>query len=357
MVINGQPSVVNRFNMIRFEHPEFFWAFAALPLLIAFFLVVKMYRKKAIVKLGEEHLLTQLMPDFSNKKINVKFIIWMLALVFLIIAAVNPQGGFKKQQAKTESVDVFIALDISKSMLAQDVSPNRMERSKRFVSDLIGELRGNRIGSIIFAGDADIQMPLTDDYAMAQTLAKSTNTKMAIAQGTAIKEAIELTMKSFQKNDDHQKAMIIVTDGEDHEEGVIKKASEALADGIVIYTVGVGTAGGANIPIFMDGVAELKRDIDGNIVTTKLNEEMLRDIAKTGGGNYFNLTNNDDQIIANLKERIDQLDSRHFNQQDFQARESYFQYPLAIALILLIAEFLMSFKNSTWLGNRDIFEV
>ena len=341
--------------MFRFEHPEFLWALALLPVIIGFFIMMSRYRKRALLRFGDIGLLEQLMPDFSNNKPVIKFSLLMLSMIFLIIAWSNPQWGTKKQKIKRESVDIFIALDVSKSMLAQDISPNRMERAKRFVGDMTDALKGNRIGSIVFAGNAYMQMPLTTDYSAAKLFAKSSSTRMAPSQGTAINEAIDLVIKTFERDSKHQKALIIVTDGEDHEEEAIEKASEALADGIVIYTVGVGTAAGGNIPVFQNGVAELKTDEAGNVVTTKLNEDMLRGVAKAGGGNYFNLNNNNDKkVISELTERVEQLDKRVFEQRVFEEYDSYFQYFLFIGLLFLVGEFLLDFKKSKYLTSNKL---
>ncbi len=342
--------------MFQFEHPEFFWAFAAFPLMIAFFVMTGLYRKRAMQRFGENSLLMQLMPEYSTKKHLVKFIIFMIAMTFLVIAWTNPQRGTKKQKVKRESVDVFIALDLSKSMLAQDIAPNRMERAKRFVSDLTDALKGNRIGTVIFAGNAYLQMPLTTDYSAAKMFARSANTQMVPSQGTALKEAIKIVMESFERDDKHQKALVIVTDGEDHEKEVVELASEALADGIVIYTVGVGTIDGAPIPVFENGVERMKRDIGGEIVTTRLNEDMLRNVAKAGGGNYFNIKA-DRKIISKLKERVEQLDKRSFEQRVFETYDSYFQIPLFIGILLIVLEFMLDFRKSRWWGSRDIFDV
>ena len=347
--------------MFRFEHPEFLWAFGAIPILIGFFITMIQMRKRAVKRFGEEGLLLRLMPEFSQRKHTVKFIILMVSVLFLIIAWANPQWGTKKQKVKRQSVDVFLALDVSKSMLAEDIAPNRMERAKKFVSTLTDAIKGNRIGTIVFAGNAYLQMPLTTDYSAVSLFAKSANTSMVPTQGTAIGEAIQLVIKSFERDDKHQKAMIIITDGEDHEDEAIKLANEAGSDGIVIYTIGVGTAAGATIPVVHNatGVVSPKLDVNGDVVQSKLNEEMLRDIAKEANGNYFNLKNNNDRkIIAEVADRINKLEKREFEQRVFEEYQSYFQYFLAIGLLLFIAEFMLDFRKSRWWWvKKDIFKV
>jgi len=343
--------------MFQFEHPEFLWAFLILPVLVAFFVAMRLYQKRALKRFGEEGLLARLMPEFSKNKHTVKFIILMIASAFLIIAWANPQWGTKKQKVKRQSVDVYIALDISKSMLAEDVQPSRLERSKRFVGELVDALKGNRIGNIIFAGHAYLQMPLTDDYSAAKMMVQSSTTEMAPTQGTAIGEAIQLVMKSFERDDKHQKALIVISDGEDHEEKAMELASEAKASGVFVYTVGVGTEYGGTIPENRNGLKQSKRDKDGNVVVTKLNQGMLRDVAKAGGGNYFNLKT-DKNIVSALNQRIEQLEKREFEHQRFDEYNSYFQYFLFFGILLIVLEFLLDFRKSRlWVNRRDIFKV
>jgi Ca-activated chloride channel homolog len=346
--------------MFRFEHPEFLWAFGAIPVLIGFFITMIKARKRAIQRFGEEGLLLRLMPEFSQQKHTVKFIILMVALLFFIIAWANPQWGTKKQKVKRESVDVFIALDVSQSMMAEDITPNRMERAKKFVSNLTDALKGNRIGTIVFAGNAYLQMPLTTDYSAVKIFAKSANTDMTPTQGTAIGEAIQLVIKSFERDDKHQKAMIVITDGEDHEDEAIKLANEAAGDGIVIFTVGVGTVEGGTIPALdeMTGTISLKRDVNGDVVQSKLNEQMLRDIAEEANGNYFNLQDQEKKIISEIADRVGKLEKREFEQRIFEEYDSYFQYFLAFGLLLFVAEFMLDFRKSRWWWvNKDIFKV
>ena len=270
-------------------------------------------------------------------------------------------GHEKSKKSNEKVLTCLLALDVSQSMLAEDIVPNRMERAKKFVSNLTDAIKGNRIGTIVFAGNAYLQMPLTTDYSAVNLFAKSANTNMVPSQGTAVGEAIQLVIKSFERDDKHQKAMIIITDGEDHEDEAIKLANEAASDGVVIYTIGIGTAKGGTIPVVNNatGQSSPKRDVNGDIVQSKLNEEMLRDIAKEGNGNYFNLKNNNDRkIIAQVADRINKLEKREFEQRVFEEYESYFQYFLAFGLLLFVAEFMLDFRKSRWWWvNKDIFKV
>ena len=342
--------------MFKFEHIEHLYGFGILPLLILFFVITWYFKKRAIARFGESGLMLRLMPRMSKYKHTVKFVLLMLAVSFLIIAWANPQWGTKKEKVKRKSIDVFIALDISQSMLAQDIRPNRLERAKQFAQRLVEKLKGERIGTIIFAGNAYLQMPLTTDYAAAMMFIKSANTKMAPTQGTAISEAIDLAERSFEQDNKHHKAIVIITDGENHEEEALQRAGEAKENGLLIYTVGVGTPEGDFIPTVIGGRRDFKRDNTGNPVKTALNEQMLRDLAQAGTGSYFNLSEGD-KIIASLQESIEQIEKRELEQRSFNEFESYFQYFIAAGLFLLLLEFLISYRKSTWLEGKDIFRV
>ncbi len=341
--------------MFRFENIENLYAFALIPVLVLFFLLMWYARQRAIRNFGDFELMKRLMPQMSKYKHAVKFLILMVALSFMIVAWANPQWGTKKEKVKRKSVDVFIALDISQSMLAEDISPNRLERAKKFSQNLINELRGERIGIIIFAGNAYLQMPLTTDYAAAELFIRSANTRQAPSQGTAISEAIDLAERSFEQDNKHHKALIIITDGESHDHDAIERAREANENGLLIFTVGVGTPEGANIPTFYAGQRGIKRDKSGNPVRSRLNEKMLNDLANEGEGAYYNLVEGDN-VVGVLQDRIDKIEKRELEQRSFNEYESYFQYFLAIGLFFMLLEFFVSYRKSKWLEGKDIFK-
>lgn len=342
--------------MFRFEHIEYLYLLGLIPLLFVLFILMRYARRKAIDRLGNRLLLTQLMPGLSKYKHLVKFIILMLALFMLVIGWANPQWGTKKEKVKRKSVDVFIALDISQSMMAEDIRPNRMERARNFAMRLVQELRGERIGTIIFAGNAYLQMPLTTDYAAAAIFIKSANPKMAASQGTAISDAIDLAERSFEEENKQHKVLIIISDGENHDQEALDRAKEANENGLLIFTVGVGTTGGGFIPTIIGGRPDFKRDQTGNPVRSSLNEDLLKDLATAGNGAYFSLTDSD-QIGAALRDRIAMVEKREFEQRSFNEYESYFQYFIGMALILIFIEFLISYRRSRYLEGRDIFRV
>jgi len=342
--------------MFRFEYIDHLYAFAIIPVLILAFVWMWIMRKRAMDKMGDQPLLAQLMPKFSKYKHIVKFVLLSLAMCTLIIAWANPQWGTKKEKVSRKSADIFIALDISTSMLAQDVRPNRLERAKQFGMKLIDAMRGERIGIIIFAGNAYLQMPLTTDYAAATLFMKSANTQMAPTQGTAITDAIDLAERSFQQDNKHHKALVIITDGENHDQEAIERMQKANSDGLLAFTVGVGTTEGAQIPMDLGGGRrDWKRDETGNPVTTKIDENMLRQLANAGAGSYFNLAQGE-EVLDDLRTKLEKVEKRELEQRSFSEFESYFAYFIALGLFLIIAEFLLSYRKSRLLEGREFFE-
>ncbi len=341
--------------MFRFEHSEHLYALVILPILIVFFVLAWMARKKLLARFADSSLLGTLAPEISKYKHIVKFCLILLATALLGVAWANPQWGTKKEKVKRKSVDVFIALDISKSMLAEDVRPSRMERARKFASRLVNELKGERIGTIIFAGNAYLQMPLTTDYSAAQLFVRSANPSQAPSQGTAISDAIELAERAFEENNKYHKAIIIITDGENHDNEAIARAKEANDNGLLIFTVGVGTKEGGRIPLVKNGRNDYQRDKSGQPVVSKLNEDMLRDLAEAGNGDAFNLVDGD-QVLAALRSRIEKVEKREMEQRSFSEYESYFQYFIGLALLLLIIEFFISFQKSKWMEGKDLFK-
>lgn len=342
--------------MFRFEHPAYLYALAFLPLLsVAFFLYWR-WRKRAIERFGQTSLVLRLMPEASRWKHSLKFGLLLLALSFLVVGWANPQWGIKREKAQRKSTDVFIALDISNSMLAEDVPPNRLERAKKFAEDLVEKLKGNRIGVILFAGGAYLQMPLTTDYAAAEIFLRSASTDLAGTQGTAIGEAVQLAHRSFQQDDKKaHKALILLTDGEDHEGDATEIVKKARENGILLFTVAVGTPAGGFIPVNYGNRQDYKRDNAGKPIRTKVNEPMLKALAQAGGGEHFNIERSE-QVITALRERIDKMEKQELEARSFSDYESHFQVFVLIALALLVLEFLISFKKEKWLEGRDIFK-
>ncbi len=340
--------------MFRFAEIEHLYALAALPVLMLFFALTWYARKKLLLRLGEAGLVEQLMPHWSRYKHSLKFILLMFALSFLIIAWANPQFGAKREKVKRKSVDVFIALDISRSMLAEDLRPSRLDRAKQFASKLVDGLKGERMGLILFAGNAYLQTPLTTDYSAIQLFIRSANPRLAPTQGTAIGDAIDLAERSFEEDNKQHKVMVVISDGENHDDESLARTKEANSNGLLVFSVGVGTPEGGFIPVVENGRSEFKRDKAGNPVRSRIDEDMLSQLAEAGGGNYFNLAEGD-QIADVIRQRIDTMEKREFEQRSFSEYESYFQYFIAAALLLLLVEFMISFRKSTWWGDKDLF--
>ncbi len=340
----------------RFENADYLYALLLLPLFMLLFWFIQKARKNAFDKFGNSTLLSQLMPAYSKYKHTAKFVLLLFGLSFLIVGWANPQWGTKKEKVKRKSVDIFIALDISQSMMAEDIRPNRMERARRFAQNLVEKLKGDRLGIILFAGNAYLQMPLTTDYAAAQLFLRSANPSQAPAQGTAISEAIDLAEQSFKEENKQHKAIIIISDGETHDQDALDRAKEAAENGLLIYSIGVGTPSGGFIPTVIGGRSDYKRDNKGNPVKTSLNEPMMKDLANAGGGFYFNLAGNEvDEVSTALRNSVDKLEKREFEARVFNEYESYFQYFIGIAILFLIAEFLLSYRENKWLAGKDLF--
>lgn len=342
-------------TMFRFEHPAFLYALAVLPALVALFLFYWWWRRKALTRFADSSLLPEIMPGRSKYKHPLKFLLLMLSLSLLIVGAANPQWGGKREKLKRKSTDVMIALDISNSMYAEDIAPNRLERARKFADNLVDKLRSEQIGLILFAGSAYLQMPITTDYAAAQMFIRAASPELAGTQGTAIADAIRLARSSFSPENKTYKALILITDGEDHEGEALEAAKAARGEGILQFTVGVGTPEGGLIPIRLNGREDYKRDNSGQPVRTQLNEDMLRELAAQGGGSYFHIDNGQAAIKA-LQERIEQMEKQELEAHIFTSYNSYFQYFLLPGLLLLVIEFIIPYRKAKWLEGRDFFK-
>lgn len=341
--------------MFRFEHIACLY-FLPLVLVLAGIIYVLYQRKQSqLAQVGNPELISRLMEGRSTKKEWTKYGLWLLGITFLIIACSNPKWGTKKEKIKATASDIYIALDISRSMDAQDISPSRLERAKKFVEQLVNNLKGDRIGLISFAGSAYLQIPLTTDYAAVQLYANAANTDQAGTQGTAIGEALSLANKAFEEGETHQRAIIVISDGEDHDEEAIAAAKEARENGYVTFTVGVGTTDGAMVPVIERGREVYKKDENGIPVTSKLNIDLLKEVASAGGGNFY-LVNQGSEVIPDLKNKLDRLQKREIEQKSFTEFNSYFQYFLLLGILCFIIEYLLSQKKSAWGTKKKIWD-
>lgn len=328
--------------MFRFQHKEFLLLLLALIPVLLLFIIFQRWRKKSIAKFGTTSLVYQLIPDFSDGKQIVKFVLLSLAYVFLILGLANPQIGSKQEKVKRQGIDVVIALDVSKSMLAEDVQPNRLARAKNWISNFVDQLKNDRLAIVVFAGRAYLQMPLSVDYSAAKLYLKTVGTESVPTQGTSISEAVDLANESFAQGDNKSKALIIISDGEDHEENVDEALETAAKNGIKVFTLAVGTDKGSPIPL---PNGDFKRDAEGNIVLSKVNIDAMRTYAQKGNGKSFILGSGKEEINAIFKE-LGRITTKDFEDVVFTDYDDKFQDCLIIAALLLIAEFMLSERKT-----------
>ena len=312
-------------------------------------------RRRGLVQFGNPKLLELLMPSVSGYKRTTKFFITFTALAMLILGTANPQIGTKMEEVKREGVDIIIALDVSNSMKAEDIKPNRLESAKQEISRMIDKFQNDRIGLIVFAGDSYLQLPLTTDYSAARLILSTVDVDVVPIPGTAIGSAIKLAMKSFAAGEKKHKVLIIISDGENHEDDAIAAAKDAGNEGVVIHTVGMGSPDGVPIPVYQGNVqVGYKKDENGNTVITKLDEQGMRQIAEAAGGIYIRATNQQNELDTIFKE-IQAMEKKEFGAKVFTEYEDRFQYFIAAAIFLLILEFFISERKNPWLAKLNFF--
>ena len=342
-------------SIFRFAHPEYLYALGAVPVVIILFIVMRLSKRKAWKKFGDTALLAQLAPSVSKGKPVVKLILYCIAFALLVFGLANPQIGTKLEEVKREGVDVIIALDVSNSMKAQDIRPDRLERAKQAISRFIDKLENDRVGIVVFAGQAYVQLPITTDFNAAKLFLSTIDTDIIPTQGTAIGTAIELAAQSFVGEDNKYKALVIITDGENHEDDAIEAAKKANEQGIVIHTIGMGSPDGAPIPVYHNGVqVDFMKDQDGNTVITKLDQTILEKIAGEGKGIFVRASSGDDGLQTIMNE-ISKMDKKAFGTKQFSNYEDRFQYFIGAALLLLILEFIISNRKSVWMEKLNLF--
>ena len=323
--------------MFRFAHPDFLYLLFLLPALVAFYVYAMIVKKKAIKKYGNPTLLAELMPEVSTKRQHLKF--WLLfgAITMVIFIIAGPQFGSKLETVKRQGVEIMVCLDVSNSMLAEDVSPNRLDKAKQMLSRLTDGFTNDKVGLIVFAGDAFTQLPITSDYISAKMFLSSINPSMVSTQGTAIGAAINLAARSFTPDETTDKAIILITDGENHEDDAIGAAKAAAEKGIHVNIVGMGDPKGSPIPI--QGSNNYMKDKDGNVVITKLHEQMGQEIAAAGNGMYVRADNTNSALKA-LQKEIEKMNKTELDSKVYSEYDEQFQIFAWIALFLLIADFM-----------------
>lgn len=342
--------------MIQLDQKIYLYALVLLPIMVVGFLMLQIWKKKAQQRFSEPDLLKKLAPNKSNFKNILKLIIQVLGIGCVVLALVNPKAGTKLETVQREGVDIVFAVDVSKSMLAEDIAPNRMEKAKRLVSEIINELASDRIGIIAYAAQAYPQLPITTDYGAAKMFLQGMNTEMLSSQGTAISDAIELATTYYNDAAQTNRVLFIVSDGEDHSNGNATAAvSKALDANIKIFTVGVGTEKGGPIPIREKGVLErLKRDAEGEVVITKLQQTTLLDIAQEGNGQYIDGSNTA-QAVAQIKEALNQMDKMAFEAKQFSDYKDQFQWFLGAALVLFLLDLFIFEGKTAWIARLNLF--
>ncbi len=341
-------------EMFRFANPEYFWGLLIVPVLGILFVWSRILRKNALKKFGNEETLKQLMPSVSGPRPVVKFALLMLALISIIAGIARPQFGSKLKKSKREGIELFIALDVSNSMLAEDIKPNRLDRAIRAITRMTDRLKDDKIGLIVFAGDAYIQIPLTTDYNSAKLFLSSVTPEMVPKPGTAIGSAIELAMKSFTPDTKSSKAIVIITDGENHEDDPVNAAKSASENGVVVHTIGMGLPQGVPIPVIVDGRSDYRKDKDGKVIITKLDEQMLQQISAAGKGIYVR-ANNAQVGLDNILDEINSMQKSEMESRTFSEYEDQFQYFFALGLLFIFLEILILERKNKYLKNFRLF--
>lgn len=326
--------------MLNFAQTQYLLLLFLIPVFFIIQAVILKLRMRRIGKFGDEALVSRLMPSYSKGKVWVRLVLFSIGFFFFVIGLSRPQIGAKLKEHETKGAEIMIVLDVSNSMLAEDYSPNRLERAKLAISRIVDRLRDDRIGLILFAGDSFVQLPITTDYVSAKMFLNSITTGSVPVQGTAIGDAINTAMRSFSVQSEKSRAIIVITDGENHEDDPVAAAQQAAELGVRVYTIGVGSPEGKPIP--MDG--ELLKDKDGEIVVTRLDEKVLQDVAMAGNGVYVRAGNTEfglNPIIDNIRK----LEDEKYSSIVFEEYDERFMYYFGIALFFFVLEMLIGYRK------------
>lgn len=352
---------------MHFEHIKLLWLLVVIPLMIVAFIARQQYKKKKLEKFASSKMLPRLQPMASHRRPAIKLALISLGLGFLIIALANPQMGSTLAEGEERGIDMAVCIDVSNSMMAQDMKPSRMARSKQVVLNLMNKLGGDRVSLVVFAGRSFIQMPLTNDYSATKMFLEQINTDLINEQGTAIGDAIEKGMATLGYGENgnadqpewepnKSRAILIISDGENHEDDAVEAAKQAAKQGIMVCCIGIGSPSGGQIPITdrRGKIVDWRKDSEGNIITTHLNEEMLKDIAKAGNGIYVH-AGNGNAAVDDIIKQISKLEGQKFGAAQFSSYKSQYQYPLAAGLLFLLLEvFIFERRNAKISINKLI---
>jgi Ca-activated chloride channel homolog len=339
---------------MQFANPLFLYALLVIPVLLLIYIFTQISKKKSLERFGDSSVIYKLMPLVSKRRGGIKFGIILTVLFLVIVAVARPQFGSKLREVTTEGVEIVIALDVSNSMLAEDIKPNRLEAAKRSISKMLENLDNDKIGLIVFAGNAYTQVPVTTDYTATKMLLSTLSTNVIQEQGTAIGQAIELATKSYSPDNETNKALIIITDGENHEDNPVEAAREAHEKGIVIYTIGLGDTKGTPIPL--EGTSNYRKDNQGSVIMTKLDESMLIEIANAAEGKYIRANNMRIGLNA-LYEEIEKLDKMEMESVVYDEYEDVFQYLIFLAILLLLLDYVILNRKNKKLEKLKVFDL
>lgn len=341
--------------MFRFANIEILWLLVLIPVFVAGYIVLLRRKQRQLREFGDAELMAALMPNTSRTRPVVKFGLVLLALALLIVAAARPQYGQKEKVVKRQGIEVVIALDISNSMLAEDVAPSRLDRAKQMLSKMIDSMVDDKVGVVVFAGEAFTQLPITCDYVSAKMFLNSITPELIKTQGTAIGDAIYTSMRSFGSEDsDASRAIILITDGENHEDDALAAAKAANEQGVKIFVIGIGKPDGSPIPI--PGTNNFRKDRAGNVVVSKLNEQMCKDVAAAGHGLYVRCDNTNTAMRA-LQKEIDTLATSEIETKVYADYNEQYQGFVLIALLLLLVDFFVFNRKNKTLAKIDIFGI
>lgn len=341
--------------MFRFANPQYLWLLWIVPLLVLLYLWAAYHHHRRLARFGNLSTLEELMPDVSSGRVALKFILFTLAVACLIFAAARPQFGSKLREEKVEGIEMMLVVDVSNSMLAEDFAPNRLERTKYAINKLFEGMRQDRVGLVVFAGEPKVQLPITSDYRMAKAFARRIDPSLVTVQGTAVGRALEQALLSFssgtaEEEGNASRVIVLITDGENHEDDAVAVAKRAAEQGVRIYTIGIGTPEGAPISIGGDFI----RDERGEMVVSKLNEEMLTEIANLTGGLYVRSTLQSIGLEEIVKE-IEAMEKQELSTLRFEEFDEQYRLPLAIGIVLLVLELLLLDRRNPLLARFNIF--